>query len=137
FRRFSRYRSGNWRVMEQHDSFFGAQAIQSHLEPERFIHCFSDEVFDRILAKRRQHVFIKTAAEALGARKSDIFQLKRFGLLEHHHLGRPQYFLDLFWMPALIIVIAKYGNDRNAAGTQIFRKLMSFLRQPKVREVST
>src|SRR5439155_16386012 len=51
--------------------------------------------------------------------------------------GRPQYFLDLFLMPALIIVIAKYANDRNAAGAQIFRKLIGFLWQPKVREVST
>ena len=122
--------------MEDYDSFLGAQAVQSHLEPERFIHRFSDEVFDGIFPERRQHVFIETAAEAFGTRKANAFQFKRLGLFQHHDVCRAQYFLDLFLLSALMVVITEYGDDRNTACTEIGRELIGFLRQAKVREVS-
>ena len=57
-------------------------------------------------------VFIKTAAKALCARKSNAVQLERVRFFQQVHLRCAQNLLQLLLLSALIVVIAKNGKSR-------------------------
>jgi hypothetical protein len=63
-------------------------------------------LFDRILAKRREHVLVKPTTETLRTGETHTVQLKRFRLFEHHDLPGPQHLFHVVGLSALMIVIA-------------------------------
>src|SRR5262249_25630611 len=112
-----------------------AEAVQGHLETERLVDRFRHEMLDRLLAERREHVLVETTTETLCAGESDAFEFERFRFFQNSYLCRTEDLLHFFRVPALMIVIAENGNDRDTAYAQIVCQSFSFSRQTELRQI--
>ena len=93
-------------------------------------------MLDRLLSKRRQHMFIEAATKAFYAGKSHSTQFKGLSLVENRDLGCPQDFLDLVHMATLIVVISQHPDNGNPASAQVIGEPFRFFRHSKMGQVS-
>ncbi|MNT01857.1 hypothetical protein D3C72_1363420 [compost metagenome] len=134
-RRLADHRVHDRRVVQQHHAAFGTKGADGILDQVGVFDRLLDELLDRSLSERTEHVTTEAADKALAAGETDAPDL--IGLSGQHpdaRLGHQSG--DFVGLAAFMLMIAENPNHGDAAGAQVFEQVLDLACLAEVDQVA-